>query len=276
MKTIKASNDGIFPLLTKRDAGFVQAAYAEKLSEMDPARAEKELLKIINRAFAELQRFPPGLSGNERERFLLSFVKWIKLDCEQYFPNVTIVEVSTAVARGIRKEYGQTYGFNTIIVHGFIQAYLESEERTGALAKQHRYLLLLEVADVLPMDDKWSIMKNGILLCYENYRKTRRILDFGGVNFEIWEKAGAINLSLDEKHLIYEVARMQVMKEQEMQSTSYRMVCQLRRQNETSDWPVKVKAREIALKNFFDTAPDIESWMDKLYEAFKIMEPDKP
>jgi hypothetical protein len=274
MKIVKASKDGIFPLLTKREAAFVTAAYAEKLASMATDIAEKELLKIVNRAYAELQRYPPGLSATERERFMKSFVTWIILDCNNYFPDVTMAEISTAIGRGLRGEFGEYMGFNNIVIHGFINTYLESEERTSALAKQHRFLLLQEVAEVFPLDDKWSIMKEGIYNCYNNYKKTHRILDLGSINFEILEKAGAINLSLEEKKIIYEVAKNLVLKEQESQVTTYRMAIEFKRRNDSNDWPIKSKAREIALKNFYDSNPDLDSWMDKLYEAFLTMEPD--
>lgn len=267
-KIVKTSPVGIFPLLNKRDAAFVQAAYAEKLSAMEPEVAERELLKIVNRAYAELQRVPPGLSAAERERFLQSFVRWIRIDCEHYFPQVTLSEVSIAIGRGLRQEYGPAMGFNNIAIHGFIRSYLESDDRTQALAKQHRFLLLQETADVVPPEDKWTIMRQGIIDCYEYYRKTKRIVDFGNVNYDILEKAGAINLSLDEKLVIYEVARQQVLKEQESQALNYRMAYEFRKNNQVSDLPVKIRAKEIALRGFYDTGPDLDEWMGKLHEVY--------
>lgn len=262
------STDSRQLLLIERDEAFVEASRAPRLRDLDPERAELEILRIVNRTYAEMDKTPPGLNSAERQRYMQAISRMIIADMNQYFPQVTLTEVDTAIRRGVRREYGPANSFSVIRVHSFVDKYLESEERAAALAKRKRMMEKQSEAPVLTPAQKWDIVQLGFETCVEYYRKNRMILDCGNINYDLLVAAGEINLSLDEKRTIYDVARMQVQKEQESQAFSYRMACALRRKTEANDGIIRSRAKDISLKNYLDTTPDITHVIPRLKDAY--------
>lgn len=240
------------PFLSKRELVFVKAARSPLLSAMSQNQAETKILELINRAFAELGHVPPGTTLEERRKYLLSFTKLIINDLILYYPNVRLSEVAAAIANGIRHEYGDYYGFNVITVHGFVEKYLDAEERREALARQNRYLESLQEPQQLTPEQIAKIMADGLKECRETYLTTGRIIDYGNVNYQQLVDSGDLVLTPEERQEIYNQAKMEVTHEHAMQDLSLSKKLFLIRNPPDLTTEYIIKARNIALKRYFD------------------------
>lgn len=268
MKTLTQAGEQISPLLRKAEAEFITAGYAEKILDMDEGKALNHLVTIINKAYMELEKSPAGLNPMERKRYVEVFARLIRNDLVFHFPQLTLRELEIAIRKGIRNQYGEYYGFSVVSIHMFVEKYLESEERSSALAKQHRFLLMQQAPEEPPVINQWEIMRDGLIKCYDNYCKTKRIIDFGNVNYELLVKAKLIVLSPEEKKFIYTVAELQVRNEQSLQASINRTTYRALQEMKGDPGPVIARSKEIALKNYFDSRPDFDALMDTLYRTF--------
>lgn len=268
MKSITIAGERISPLLRKSEAEYITAGYAEKLTDMDEDVALKHLITIVNKSYIEMEKSPGGINPHERKRFVDVFAKLIRNDLIFHFPQLTLKELEIAIRKGIRNQFGPYYGFSVVSIHMFVEKYLESDERRDAMAKQHRFLLMQQTPQEPPAINQWEIMRTGLLQCYNNYCKTRRIIDFGNVNYELLVKAKEIVLSPEEKRFIYNVAEMQVRNEQALQATINRTTYRALQEMKGDPGPVIARSKEIALKNYFDSKPDFDALMDTLYRTF--------
>lgn len=253
METSISKKPALSPLLSGYQAGYVKARYGVRVTSLSEPEAETALLELINRAFVELGQLPTGSGSADRKKYLGVMARMTLNDIKLYFPQVTLEEVANAMRRGIRREYGEYFGFNVIAVHGFIEKYLESDDRNDALAKQNRFLLAKDVPEELPVINQQEIMEAGLLRCYENYRKTGRVIDCGNVNYEMLVKEGKINLTNEEKHLIYKEAERLIKHEEDQQAGSFHQIVARLRVQGTDHGTIVSRAKELALKRYFDS-----------------------
>lgn len=268
MKELSIAGESICPLLYKHEAEYVAAGYSVKLMALPEEESVQALIQIVNKAYLEMEKAPAGMNPFERKRNLDMFARLIRNDLQLYFPKVTLKEIELAVRKGIRNEFGEFYGFSTVTVHNFIEKYLKSEDRTSAMAKQHRFLLIQQVPEEPPLPNQWEIMKQGLLMCYDTYCKSGRIFDCGSVNYDFLVKAKEIVLTNEEKWFIYSVAEMQVRSEQKTQAITNRLSYRILQEAVNDKGPVIKRSKEIALKNYYDTKPDLNGIMEKLRNAF--------
>jgi hypothetical protein len=268
MKTSIIKSDCISPFINTNEAEFVKANFARKVSDMTEIEAAKALAQLVNRAYTELGQAPAGSVRVDRKQYLESMGKLIYCDLKIYFPNVTIQEVGHAIKRGIRREYGEYFGFNVIAVHTFVEKYLNSEARTEALRRQNVFLASLEEPEAPDREKQWKIFKEGLLSCYEIYKTKRQIVDFGCINYEFLVKAGQIKLSADEKRKIYQQAVEQVKIEQAQEQTSVKNIFSYIKNNEPNTDAYVVRSKEISLANYFDHCTDLKKNIDFFYPVF--------
>ncbi|MGE5409435.1 MAG: hypothetical protein ACM3MI_00640, partial [Clostridiales bacterium] len=155
----------ISPFIGNCQAEFVKANIGRKINEMTTHEAEKALAQLVNRAYTELGQLPAGSAHVDRNEYLAGIGKLIYCDLMLYFPSITIQEVGHAIKRGIRREYGEYFGFNVIAVHTFVEKYMSSEERTEALRRQNVFLASLEEPEAPDREKQWKMFKEGLLSC---------------------------------------------------------------------------------------------------------------
>lgn len=259
---------GINPLLSRIDSEFVVAFKEKRICELEKADLFSDLTKIINRSYAELGMKVAGNYPAESARYLDATVQMLASDLLVYFPNVTVREINNAVRRGIRKEYGEYFGFNVIAIHGFVEKYLNSEERNKALKKQHDFELITQTKQEEKVVDTWQITFDGLKSCYEDWCKTGRLIDFGSINYQFLVAAGEINLSNEDKQFIYDLAQSQIKLEKAQEVPDNRLAYRRIMEELTDVNLVISKAKEIALIDYFATKPDLDKLIPTLKEAW--------
>ena len=253
METSISKVPTISPLLSGYQAGYVKAKYGIKVTALPEREAETALLELINKAILELGQSPAGSKAEDRKKYLGVMARLTLNDIKLYFPHVTLEEVANAIRRGIRREYGEYFGFNVIAVHGFIEKYLESDDRNDALAKQSRFLLTQEVPQEPPALNQREIMEAGLVKCYEIFKKTGRIIDCGNVNYEMLVKEGRINLTDEEKHLLFKEAERLIRYEEDQQAGSFHQIVARLKGQGTDHGTIVSRAKELALKRYFES-----------------------
>lgn len=244
---------GISPYLSREELVFVKLSLAKRVAELTQAEAEKAILELMNRAYAELGTVPQGTSSGDRQNYVKAMANLIITDLNFYFPRVTMAEVAQAIKNGIRRQYGDYYGFNVISINGFVEKYLASEERSSALTRQERYRKSLEVPEEPTAEMQQQIIENGLQQCLETYRKTHRIIDFGNVNYQLLVDRGKINLTNEQKKEIYAMAEWEIQREMETRELSLAKILQQLRNPTDNTAEIVARAKDISLRKYFDT-----------------------
>lgn len=240
------------PFLSQREMIFIKATFSPILATMPRDKAEFKIMELVNRAYAELGHVPPGSSMEERKKHILGTAQLIINDLNLYYPYVRILEVANAITQGIRREFGDYYGFNVIAVHGFVEKYLELEERRGALERQNRYLDSLQEPEELTPEQIEQIMADGLMNCRDTYLTTGRIIDWGHPNYQQLVDSGKLVLTEEDKKEIYELAELEVRQEHTLQDLSLSKRLYLIKNPPDLKSEIISKCKDIALKRYFD------------------------
>jgi hypothetical protein len=232
---------------------FVKSRYAESIDKHPEPLVIKFICEVLGRSYAELGQMPVGATQRDRESLMKSTALLIRNDLLFHFPKVTLPEIANAVRRGLRQDYGEYFGFNAISIHEFVKKYLSSEDRLNALDKQSRFLYAHTPPEEISEEAKDELLSSGLQQCRETYRKTGRIIDFGSVNYQLLVESGEINLSLEEKREIYREAQVQIKAELDAQAVSFHQIVSRMRGDETDEVAIVARAKEISLKNYFDS-----------------------
>jgi hypothetical protein len=241
---------------------FVSAALTAPISRMPQDDLFRGILQIVNRSYLELGQMPAGTTNEERDKTLKALSNLIIIDIKEFFPRLTLDEFNLSVRRGLRFEYGKYFGFNVLTVHKFIESYLACEERENALMKQQRFMQALQEKqepETLTIEQKWEIMKSGILRQFETYQSTKVLRDFGNASYDFLDKAGFINLTNDEKKKIYQEAENKLQSEAIADTGSDLFMAAVRNKfkGEAHKAAVISKAKQLALAKFYDSNPDV-------------------
>ncbi len=276
MTTAIQKTPAICPALDNAEKEYVNAMLAVSIPKIGQDELFRGILQTVNRSYLELGQMPAGTTTAERDKSLAAITNLIIIDIKEYFPRLTLEEFNLAVRRGLRFEYGRYYGFNVLTVHKFIESYLACEDREVALSKQQRYLQEARDRehDPLTIEQKWEIMKEGIMKQFETYKSTKVLRDFGNASYDFFVKAGFINLTIEEKKKIFKEAQEKLKAEAMVNSGSDLFMIAIR--NKFSGTGQKAatisKAKQIALARFYDSNPDIPGILNskQTFNAFCI------
>ncbi|HLN52944.1 MAG TPA: hypothetical protein VK212_04495 [Lentimicrobium sp.] len=252
--SVVKANFAICPALTANETGYVKAAYGEKIGKMERGSALLQLLDIVSMALAELNQAPAGNTEVEQNESLRIITKLIYADLMNYFPQVTIAEITISVKNGLRRQYGDFYGFNTLTVHKFIKNYLEDVERMEAIKKQNRFLEAHEEPKKeYTKEELDSMGMESLKTCYQSYLSTGSIFNCGNVVYEYAVRKGFIKQTLEEMREIYARA-LQMVKANKL-SEQQNVLYSFRNKSDaaTLDFEAKMLAREMSLKKYFDS-----------------------
>lgn len=253
MKTLPSKREDISPSVRGTDIEYVQAYYGTGLSNFSMDDAIKKIIQILNKAFFELSKSPGGSTKEERKKQMTIMAKLIWNDSRLYYPNITMEEIELAITRGIRNVYGEFYGLNVISVHNFIEAFILSEERQAALERQRRFVESLKPAPEPTEAEKEKMVADGFELRRKEYSETKRICDYGNVNYDYAVAKGLINLTADEKWELYYQAEKRVKVEMLQEATTlHQIIAWQCEEHEAEHLRVVRKAKDLALKQYFD------------------------
>ncbi|MEI8048456.1 MAG: hypothetical protein WCI92_13815 [Bacteroidota bacterium] len=143
-------------------------------------------------------------------------------DIQFNFKYLEMAELKQAFYEGVRGYYGDFFGITTVTIHKWLKSYVEA-------GKHNEYLLRKPVPlgqKALPeitkktQEEIDTIMRNGVIQWFENYKKDGSLLDAGSAKYD-WLFLNNILVPDDEQIENYlSLAREQVRKEIAIKSES--------------------------------------------------------
>ena len=126
------------------------------------------------------------------------------------FGSLTIGEVAISLDKGVKGDYGDYYGLNTMTFLKWTQSYKESSAREKALEEGQRKLLPIAVS--LTQEELDMKMRNDAYIDYKIFA------DFGKFHcvpstYDLLSKLGILSISEEEKKVFVERARSRLIEQ---------------------------------------------------------------
>lgn len=108
------------------------------------------------------------------------------------FPNLSLKEVSEAFQNGVKLKYGDFVGgLSTSNFVFFLNKYNEQKQAIAKQLKEYTPKPTIEPTN----EEKQAIVEKSIAACYDNYKRTGSIVDFGNVVCKELIKQGKIEFN---------------------------------------------------------------------------------
>jgi hypothetical protein len=241
--------------LNELERQIIKAMRSAMVKDVDDKRLISLLIVIIENAFADTGQSPKVADGDHK-KFNNEFAKSLKNDIREYFSSIRIDEISLAVKNGIRNYYGEFYGINVSSIHGFIRSYKHSAERSEAIRKQKLHEdSTTESEEQKPVDVE-PIFRSGCIQAFEDYKKTKNVIDFGSVRYEYLKSKGLILIS-EEQHKVLKI-RAKTLVELELSSMksgkdTSSIIALINMFNNQRENRIEAEINLLAIKDYFDT-----------------------
>lgn len=131
-------------------------------------------------------------------------------DIIKYFGTLTMSEITQAFRLGTMGEFGEWFGLNNKTYLQWCKGYMGWQKRTEANKKQMVYNAELNKPKELTQDEKDKIIADGVLIVFEEFKKTGFIYDAGNVTYNYLDSKGLIPFTVDRKKEIVKLAEAQV------------------------------------------------------------------
>jgi hypothetical protein len=148
-----------------------------------------------------------------RELLLISIDELLNQLLE-FFGTLSLPDLDNAFKRGLLQEYGAFVGLSNLTYLTWVKYYMVSDVRKKALKAAMKVVRELEyVEPVLTEDQKKAIVFEGVINCFENFRKLGVLNDAGNVTYNYLEKLGIINLTNERKAEIRKIVEARMKQE---------------------------------------------------------------
>lgn len=116
------------------------------------------------------------------------------------FPGLTIEEVSIALDKGVKKDFGEYFGLNVITFLDWVKAYQNSEARQKVLEEKRRAELPEKAAPTKEEIERMQI--RNALASFEGYRQNKMLrgwIVFTARTYDFLDQRGVIRMTPAEK-----------------------------------------------------------------------------
>lgn len=264
------------PLLSAQERSIVIASKAKKISEMGKREVANVVVELVGQSFVIINQ--PKMSSQDRE----IMQDFIIHDLFAKFSHLTIEEFKQAFHMGLRGEFkvkpDDVIFMSVSIVYGWMKSFCETVKRE-AMKKQRQFDMKKE-KDEEPTDEQKQakikvFLENDVLVCFNYYKAYKAIADTYGAIYQILDNRGFIKISNDRKKEIYQQADKLIRREF---THDREFIKDLNAGKEESIERVKIKARQMALKVYFDDLIEMEIELEdeikEYYESQSNPSPD--
>lgn len=142
----------------------------------------------------------------------------LSTDLQKYLGTLSFSELELAFKNGWKKQttafsekekeehfqkYGKTkddfFGLNNATYFGWVNAYAHGESRLKAKKAISEAIKKANHVPEISQEEKNKIIRHGCIQCFEDFKKTGKILDIGNVNYSYLFRLGLINHSPEVK-----------------------------------------------------------------------------
>ena len=184
-------NDIRETILSSRKDARVKTLNSEFLSE--------KVLELINLTYFELKYAQPDDSE------IVLTAQLLTSDIGRFHPTMTIGEIKLAFKLGSIGHYGEFQGLSVATFNRWIFCLTQSKERADVI-KHERSLLHKEPPPPTDAEVRELSIK-ATIKCFETYKASGHIVDFGNAIFKFLEAEKLLNLTIKRKNEILQQVR---------------------------------------------------------------------
>lgn len=196
-----------------------------------------------------------------RTEVINATIEELASDLQKYNSGLTFKEIEIAFKNGYKGTYGDFMGLNNKTYFHWINSYQYGESRCKVIKMA---LNEKQMNKELSEQEKEQILKNGALKCFENYKKSNQIQDFGNVTYNYLVKSGQINYTKEIKDKIFAKAKQRLIYEKELELTKSISLFEIKeikdaiRNIDSSQSLLISEAKKEALKQYFDNLVEMD------------------
>jgi len=241
--------------LNELERQIIKATRSSMVKDVEDKNLISLLIVIIENAFIDTGQ-SPKVADSDIKRFNKEFAKSLMQDIREYFSSIRVEEIELAVKNGIRNYYGDFFGINVSTIHGFIRAYKHSPDRSEAIRKQKLHEESMITTDNSKPANIEAMFRAGCIQAFEDYKKTKNIIDFGSVRYEYLKEKGLITISEQQyKELKIRAKTLVELELSSMKSgkDTSSIIALINTFNNQRESRVTAEINLLAMKDFFDT-----------------------
>lgn len=172
------------PALMQSERGFITDYYSPKISQIEHIEVEKYCRELVVKAFLDVGQ------AKVDNTIIKLMTGGLIGEILPYKNTISLSGVKTAIEKGIRKEYGEYYGINSVSFNQFLKGYMNSVERLDAVTKQKEYErnIIIERENAKNLDAG----KEFTLYSFEKYNETKEIYDPHDIAYDWLKKNNLI------------------------------------------------------------------------------------
>jgi hypothetical protein len=183
------------PSLMQSEKCYISDYMSKTVAEVERIEIEKFCREIVLKAYMDI-----GQAKIDNTTVKLMTTGLIN-EVLPYKNLISQEGIKNAIEKGIRKEYGEYYGINSVSFNQFLKGYMNSTERKEAIIKQkqHEKRVLEERQMIHDMDSGQQFT----LYSYDKYKEEGTIYDPANVAYDWLKSKGLVkNMSKEEKEEI--------------------------------------------------------------------------
>lgn len=115
-------------------------------------------------------------------------------DIYRTYSMLSIQEIEQAFYEGVRYNYGEYFGINILSINRWLRYYLENYH-FKYVQMVTKGMKLLNVKTEPTDEEKERIVASGVNRCFETWKKTKMIIDYGNPVFDYLHQKGTIKLT---------------------------------------------------------------------------------
>lgn len=181
---LEKSSVNFSPNLLQVEKDYILDNRSKKIAEYEHIEVEKYCREIVLKAFMDT-----GQAKVDNSLLKLITTSLIN-ETLPYKNKISPLGLRQAIEKGIRREFGDYYGINSVSFNHFLKSYINSEDRANAIIKQreHENKLIQERKEVENMD----AAKNFTLYCFDKYKTSGVLYDPANVAYDWLKEKGLI------------------------------------------------------------------------------------
>ena len=157
------------------------------VKEMPQDYLQNQILNLVSKTF-----FTLGQQSSDENLVLISTE--VTRDVMKDFYMLSLQEIEIAFGEGVRGKYGDFYGLNIVTFNKWMQFYLDSGKHYQYIMVTNKDQKQLQQKTEPTDEEKENILKSGVLRCYNQWKETGEIIDYGNPIFHYLYDKGEIEI----------------------------------------------------------------------------------
>lgn len=172
------------PGLTEQEKEFITDIKSKNLNQIPEAEKQFFCKELVLKCYSDTGQY--NISTDVAKQMIKALLNEIK----PYELKLSLYGLKNALMKGIRKEYGEYYGINSVSFNMFIKSYINSQERSNAIIKQREHET--RVANDRRAVEQMDAAQNFTIYCYEKFKEEDYIYDPAQTAYDWLKKKGLI------------------------------------------------------------------------------------